>query len=67
MVIRQHPRCLKASSKRTIDLTNSLTGPVVDHIKSEAARTEQELRELKNARVTPLTTTATGQHLTCMW
>ncbi|OOO08149.1 Reticulon family protein [Aspergillus oryzae] len=44
---------------------NAVTnGPVVDHIKSEAARTEQELRELKNARVTPSTTTATGQHLT---
>ncbi|KAB8277178.1 Reticulon-domain-containing protein [Aspergillus minisclerotigenes] len=46
-------------------IKNAVTnGPVVDHIKSEAARTEQELRELKNARVTPSTTTATGQHLT---
>ncbi|RJE26691.1 hypothetical protein PHISCL_00922 [Aspergillus sclerotialis] len=38
-------------------------GPVVDNIKSEATRTHDELRDLRNAQV-PSTTTSTGQHLT---
>ncbi|PYH92313.1 reticulon-like protein 1 Cwl1 [Aspergillus ellipticus CBS 707.79] len=39
-------------------------GPVADNIKSEASRTGQEFRELKNTRFTPSSTTATGQQLT---
>ncbi|RAH86997.1 hypothetical protein BO86DRAFT_374942 [Aspergillus japonicus CBS 114.51] len=39
-------------------------GPLADNIKSEASRTTQELRELRNAAVTPSTTAATGQPLT---
>jgi hypothetical protein len=39
-------------------------GPVVDNLKSEASRTGGELRDLKNSRVTPSTTTADGQPLT---
>ncbi|KAJ6045171.1 hypothetical protein N7460_006526 [Penicillium canescens] len=38
--------------------------PVVDNLKSEASRTGGELRDLKNSRVTPSTTTADGQPLT---
>ncbi|PWY88312.1 reticulon-like protein 1 Cwl1 [Aspergillus heteromorphus CBS 117.55] len=38
--------------------------PIADNIKSEASRTGQEFRELKNARFTPSSTTATGQPLT---
>ncbi|PLB50058.1 hypothetical protein P170DRAFT_473633 [Aspergillus steynii IBT 23096] len=40
------------------------SGPVVDNIKSEAARTEQEFRALRNTRSTTPVTTATGQPLT---
>jgi hypothetical protein len=39
-------------------------GPVVDTVKSEASKTSSELRELKNSRVTPSTTTDNGQPLT---
>lgn len=39
-------------------------GPVVENVKTEASRTAAEFRGLQNARVTPSTTTATGQHLT---
>ncbi|OQE18223.1 hypothetical protein PENSTE_c018G01154 [Penicillium steckii] len=39
-------------------------GPVVDSVKSEASKTGGELRELKNSRVTPSTTTNNGQPLT---
>jgi ABC-type multidrug transport system fused ATPase/permease subunit len=39
-------------------------GPIVDNVKSEASRTGEELRDLKNSRVTPSTTTADGQPLT---
>ena len=38
----------------------------MDNIKTEASRTEDEFRDLKNSRVTPSTTTSTGQPLTCM-
>lgn len=38
--------------------------PVVDTVKSEASKTSSELRELKNSRVTPSTTTDNGQPLT---
>ncbi|KAJ5884686.1 hypothetical protein N7495_009196 [Penicillium taxi] len=38
--------------------------PVVTSIKSEAAKTSEELQELKNARITPSTTTTNGQPLT---
>lgn len=41
-------------------------GPVVDTVKSEASKTSSELRELKNSRVTPSTTTDNGQPLTRM-
>ncbi|KAK1147524.1 hypothetical protein N8T08_000865 [Aspergillus melleus] len=41
-----------------------LAGPVVDNIKSEASRTGQEFRELRNTRSTTPVTTATGQPLT---
>lgn len=47
-------------------LTSFLTGPIVDNVKSEASRTGDELRDLKNSRVTPSTTTADGQPLTRM-
>ncbi|KAJ5087055.1 hypothetical protein NUU61_008362 [Penicillium alfredii] len=39
-------------------------GPIADNIKSEAARTSGELRDLKDSRVTPSTTTNNGQPLT---
>ncbi|KAL3476531.1 Reticulon-domain-containing protein [Aspergillus californicus] len=39
-------------------------GPIADSIKSEASRTEQEIRDLKSTKVIPSTTTATGQPLT---
>ncbi|KAJ5169944.1 Reticulon [Penicillium coprophilum] len=39
-------------------------GPIVDNVKSEAFRTGDEFRDLKNSRVTPSTTTADGQPLT---
>ncbi|KAJ5174229.1 uncharacterized protein N7482_000106 [Penicillium canariense] len=38
--------------------------PVIDNIKSEASKTSDEFRDLKNARVTPSTTTTNGQPLT---
>jgi hypothetical protein len=41
-------------------------GPVVDTVKSEASKTSGELRDLKNSRVTPSTTTDNGQPLTRM-
>jgi hypothetical protein len=41
-------------------------GPVVDTVKSEASKTSGELRDLKNSRVTPSTTTNNGQLLTRM-
>lgn len=47
-------------------LTSFFTGPIVDNVKSEASRTGDELRDLKNSRVTPSTTTADGQPLTRM-
>ncbi|KGO74227.1 Reticulon [Penicillium italicum] len=47
------------------DVTYPNTGsPIVDNVKSEASRTGDELRDLKNSRVTPTTTTADGQQLT---
>ncbi|KAJ5814555.1 Reticulon [Penicillium riverlandense] len=47
------------------DVSYPNTGsPVVDNLKNEASRTTDELRDLKNSRVTPSTTTATGQPLT---
>lgn len=42
------------------------TGPVVDHIKSEASRAGNELRDLRASSSSPSSTTATGQPLTCM-
>jgi ABC-type multidrug transport system fused ATPase/permease subunit len=49
----------------TGSLSDAITkGPVVDNVKSEASRTGDELRDLKNSRVTPSTTTADGQPLT---
>jgi hypothetical protein len=39
-------------------------GPVVDNLKAEASKTSSEFRDLKNARVTPSTTTNNGQPLT---
>ncbi|KAM0120683.1 hypothetical protein ACP6JC_002695 [Aspergillus fumigatus] len=41
-------------------------GPVIENIKSEASRTQEELRDLRYSSSTPSTTTATGQPLTCM-
>ncbi|KAJ5231204.1 hypothetical protein N7489_011912 [Penicillium chrysogenum] len=49
----------------TGSISDAITkGPVVDNVKSEASRTGDELRDLKNSRVTPSTTTADGQPLT---
>lgn len=45
----------------------SVAEPVMDSIKTEASRTGDEFRDLKNSRVTPSKTTSTGQPLTCMW
>ncbi|KAJ5190196.1 uncharacterized protein N7498_009181 [Penicillium cinerascens] len=39
-------------------------GPVIDTVKSEASKTSGELRNLKNSRVTPSTTTDNDQPLT---
>ncbi|KAH1435766.1 hypothetical protein KXX32_007984 [Aspergillus fumigatus] len=39
-------------------------GPVIENIKSEASRTQEELRDLRYSSSTPSTTTATGQPLT---
>jgi hypothetical protein len=39
-------------------------GPVVDNLKAEASKASSEFRDLKNARVTPSTTTTNGQPLT---
>ncbi|KAF9248464.1 hypothetical protein DTO013E5_6249 [Penicillium roqueforti] len=39
-------------------------GPIVNNVKSEASRTSDEFRDLKNSRVTPSNTTADGQPLT---
>ncbi|GES61188.1 reticulon-like protein Rtn1 [Aspergillus terreus] len=39
-------------------------GPVVDHIKSEASRAGNELRDLRASSSSPSSTTATGQPLT---
>ncbi|KAJ5976357.1 hypothetical protein N7481_010064 [Penicillium waksmanii] len=47
------------------DVSYPNTGsPVVDSVKSEASKTSGELRDLKNSRVTPSTTTENGQPLT---
>ncbi|KAJ5303668.1 hypothetical protein N7476_010467 [Penicillium atrosanguineum] len=40
------------------------SSPVVDKVKSEASKTSSELRDLKNSRVIPSTTTDNGQPLT---
>lgn len=37
----------------------------MDNIKTEASRTGNEFRDLKNSRVTPSSTASTGQPLTC--
>lgn len=41
--------------------------PVMDSIKTEASRTGDEFRDLKDSKVTSSKTTSTGQPLTCMW
>lgn len=47
------------------DVSYPNTGsPVIDTVKSEASKTSGELRNLKNSRVTPSTTTDNGQPLT---
>ncbi|GLI81843.1 hypothetical protein PoHVEF18_010235 [Penicillium ochrochloron] len=47
------------------DVSYPSTGrPVVDNLKAEASKTSSEFRDLKNARVTPSTTTNNGQPLT---
>ncbi|KAJ5454798.1 uncharacterized protein N7458_005754 [Penicillium daleae] len=47
------------------DVSYPNTGsPVVDSLKAEASKTSDEFRDLKNARVTPSTTTTNGQPLT---
>ncbi|KAJ5971590.1 Reticulon [Penicillium vulpinum] len=52
-------------SKSTCSISDVITkGPIVDNMKSEASRTSEELRDLKNSRVTPSTTTLDGQPLT---
>lgn len=39
----------------------------MDNIKTEASRTGNEFRDLKNLRMTPSSTASTGQPLTCTW
>jgi hypothetical protein len=39
-------------------------GPIMDNIKTEASRTGNEFRDLKNSKVTPSSTASTGQPLT---
>ncbi|KAJ5662583.1 uncharacterized protein N7477_010199 [Penicillium maclennaniae] len=47
------------------DVSYPNTGsPVIDTVKSEASKTSNELRDLKNSRVIPSTTTDNGQPLT---
>jgi len=53
------------SYPNTGSLRDAVTkGPVVDNFKAEASKTSSEFRDLKNARVTPSTTTDNGQPLT---
>lgn len=61
--VNRNPEASEATSSM---LTSFLIGPIVDNVKSEASRTGDELRDLKNSRVTPSTTTADGQPLTRM-